>query len=122
MRENQETSETAADRMSESAKVENPLACGCAAKARGRCDTCKYAEFEMTRNTPPRINRKYYGTCKWEMPTLSPVANSINLQWMKRCIWAWETDCPVWEAKLGAGDGDSRKRNKRTCSPEKKRQ
>ena len=65
------------------------------------CATCKWAQFEMTKHTPPRINSKHYGQCNWPVPAVVPVARSMKEfnRTHKSCIWPPETGCPVWEAR-----------------------
>lgn len=67
------------------------------------CGTCKWAQFKMTNHTPPRVNPRQYGSCKWPVPQLIPLARcltSLAPQHAHRSvIWANDTGCPVWESK-----------------------
>lgn len=77
------------------------------------CLNCKWAKWQMTAHTPPRINRNLHGQCIYRVGPLR-VPKSVDANELERLVnpfrgrvilpRAPHADCPVWERKMDDGD------------------
>lgn len=71
------------------------------------CSNCTWADFYTTgTGKRAKIDVHYPGLCRWPVPQIGPVANSISVLRFQRCersdIWPKDgVNCPVWS---GAAD------------------
>ena len=68
----------------------------------GECGSCKWAQFEMTKHDPPRINTQFAGRCFWPEPpqvlALSiTTAYGYQAEHYRNAINASMRGCPTWE-------------------------
>ena len=68
----------------------------------GKCTTCRWAKFSMTKHSKPRPIKGQHGECSWPIPKLPVVAISLeSSMYSRRYIWPDYENCPVWEPKQG---------------------
>lgn len=87
-----------------------PLSPEAATSGNNDCTNCRWARWEMTNHTPPRINPRYHGRCHYQtLIPLLPRASSLTSKTLNEklnptyghVIWVQDgyVDCPAWEKR-----------------------